>query len=157
MTDKRPVLLGMNNPLSDRPEHALYPVPDGCTGHRLWTMLNERTGATKTQYLRAFDRRNLIIGDWDPGEARLLGAEFVAKSDTVGRVVVVLGEGPRRALGLRKQLITPITLNGTIYRQIPHPSGRCRFYNDPVCRAVAALLLEELYETGRSNREQEEL
>jgi len=30
----KPILLGMNNPLSDDQAHALYPVPDGCTGAR---------------------------------------------------------------------------------------------------------------------------
>jgi hypothetical protein len=71
-----------------------------------------------------------------------------------GRVVVVLGEGPRRALDLPRQLIRPVSRLGVVWRQIPHPSGRCRFYNDPVARAVVALLLEELYR-GETEKEED--
>lgn len=34
----KPLIVGMNNPLSATPEHALYPWPRGCAGHRLYEM-----------------------------------------------------------------------------------------------------------------------
>jgi hypothetical protein len=153
LRDTRPVIVGMNNPLSTSPEHALFPAPDGCTGHRIWRMLNERTGCTRGQYLAAFDRRNLVVGDWSAQVARDSAAQLISGMER-GRVVVVLGEGPRRALDLPRQLIRPVSRLGVVWRQIPHPSGRCRFYNDPVARAVVALLLEELYR-GETEKEED--
>lgn len=143
--DTRPVLLGMNNPLSSDPEHALYPHPPGCTGWRLWDMLQERVpGVTRGQYLRAFDRRNLVDGrSWSREQARTRAESLVLEMR--GREVVVLGEDPRSALGLPKLLIEPQELWGATWRQIPHPSGRNLWYNEPEHRLMVAVLLEQLY------------
>jgi hypothetical protein len=134
----------MNNPVSSEPGHELYPAPPGCTGHRIWMMLNSKTGASKSQYLRTFDRRNLVSGKtWSRGRAVEAGRVLI--EELVGREVVVFGEEPRRALGLQKLLIHPQVMFGVTWRQLPHPSGRCLWYNDPDCRALAAALLAELY------------
>ncbi len=122
----KPVLLGLDNP---HPTEALAPWPPNCSGWRLWKMLNERTGATPEEYEQAFDRRNIKTHSL-PGE---------------GQVVVVLGEEVRKALGLPKVLIHPVQMMGLTFRQVPHPSGRTLFYNDPVQRQLVAMLLEELY------------
>lgn len=137
----------MNNPVSPLPEHALYPHPPGCTGWRLWDMLQERLpGVTKGQYLRAFDRRNLIDGkEWDAGVAQTRVAQIIG--ELRGREIVVLGAAPRRALGLPELLIHPLQWQGSTWRQLPHPSGRNHWYNDPTCRTLAACLLAELYES----------
>lgn len=142
------VLLGMNNPLRVDPEFALYPAPVNCTGWRLWKMLNARTGALKHEYLGAFERRNLVpLLTWSPRAARA-HAELL-KDQLRGREVIVLGAETRRALGLPELLVLPQTIGETTWRQLPHPSGRCHWYNDPGNRAVAELLLEEMYERGR--------
>jgi hypothetical protein len=116
--DTRPVLLGMNNPVSSEPGHELYPAPPGCTGHRIWMMLNSKTGASKSQYLRTFDRRNLVSGKtWSRGRAVEAGRVLI--EELVGREVVVFGEEPRRALGLQKLLIHPQVMFGVTWRQLP--------------------------------------
>jgi hypothetical protein len=143
--DARPVLLGMNNPLSSDPAHALYPHPPGCTGWRLWEMLNERVPLSKTQYLRTFDRRNLVDKPkWSKQEARDRG-RWLREFDLRGREVVVLGNEPRDALLLPPKLIEPQLIEGITWRQIPHPSGRNLWYNDPHNRMLVAVLLEQLY------------
>ena len=141
----KPILMGMNNPLSRRPEHALYPSPPGCTGHRIWKMLSARTGATEEQYLAAFDRRNLqnarlwtATDAWAAAEAML--------PQLRGRLVVLLGVEVRKAFGVPPLLVHPQTLHGVTWRQLPHPSGRCHWYNAPRNKRVAELLLAELYE-----------
>lgn len=140
----KPVLLGMNNPLSSRPEHALYPEPPRCTGWNLWKMLHDKTGATQEQYLEAFDRRNLLNARrWDARQARAAANSLVDLLQ--GRVVVVLGAEVVHALGLPRLLLHPQVSRGVTWRQLPHPSGRCHWYNDPKNREVASLLLEELY------------
>lgn len=144
--DTRPVLLGMDNPLSSAPEHALYPHPPGCTGWRLYDMLRERLpGVTRGQYLRAFDRRNLCEEKWSIRAARDRGRWLTRELQ--GREVVVLGAQPRSALGLPELLIEPQDRDGVTWRQIPHPSGRNLWYNDPGHRQMVAVLLEQLFKS----------
>ena len=146
-TAMKPILMGMNNPLSARPEHALFPYPPGCTGHRIWKMLEARTGATRSQYLEAFERRNLLNSlAWKKHEAR--PAALAVWPQLLGRVVVLLGNDPRDAFGVPPLLVHPQEYGGVTWRQLPHPSGRCHWYNSPKNRDVAALLLQELYEAS---------
>lgn len=149
----KPVLIAMNNPHSDDPRHALYPAPQGTAGYRLWQMLAEvRPGVTRVSYRDAFDRRNLVLDRvWDSASAR--GAAALLDFPP-GTVVVVLGDEVRRALGLRPCLIHPtadLGLEGVYTRQLPHPSGRCRWYNHPTHRLLAGLLLAELYDQSRED------
>jgi hypothetical protein len=134
--DGRPVLLAMNNPIAGDPRYALYPHPRGCAGERLFRMLAAEAYAaaelvTPRQYVRAFDRRNVL-----PGLA--------------GRRVVVLGVQTLAALGWARGewgvwlWSSPGLLDdhlGTDYCCLPHPSGRCREYNDPTMVALAGRIL----------------
>lgn len=146
--DRRPILVGEVNPYSARLEHALYPTPPGCSGWRVWKMLEERCGATRSDYANAFDRRNLVRGTWDVAKAKAEAGRIHAHA--AGATVVLLGEKVRRAFGLPRELVHPIVRDGVTYRQVPHPSGRCLFYNDPVQRALVAVMLEDLYLEGRA-------
>lgn len=150
----RVIILGMNNPLSEDPRHALAPYPAGSAGHRLWRLLaDRRPGLLRMDYMARFDRRNLVPGKkWIARGAALLGAALARELADKGRVVLVLGEEPRVALGLEKQLIHPfVGLGGTVWRQLPHPSGRCLWYNDPANRLLAGMLLEELYDRSEAD------
>lgn len=136
------ILVGMNNPLSDDPRAALWPDPPGCAGHRLWMLLHARTKCGPRTYVHGFERMNLVLArDFDPRAARLAADEFVRQYQ--GRRVVVLGAAVRTAFRLPPVLATPVLSRGVTFRQLPHPSGRCRWYNDPKHRAVAGMLLEE--------------
>ena len=143
---EQPVIIGMNNPLSVRPEHALFPDPPGCTGWRIWQLLVKKVPwATEDLYLEAFDRRNACDRRvWDKGRASELLAEALPRLE--GRTVILLGLEVQRAAGLpRLPNVIPIRERGIVFRCLPHPSGRCRWYNDPVNREMASLVLEELY------------
>lgn len=142
----RPLILGMNNPISSAPEHALFPAPEGCTWHRLWVMLHDRTQASRGAYLQAFERRNLVLGRrWSPVMAREAAGPLIEELRGSGRTVVVLGAEVRDALRLPRLLIKPQELHGVVWRQLPHPSGRNLWFNNPENRELACLLLEELY------------
>jgi len=142
---ERPVLLGMNNPLSVRPEHALWPSPPGCAGYRLWQMVSDGVpgGVSVGSYVRVFDRRNVLRGPWDQRAARRAASGLTR--DLRGRSVVVLGNQAREALGLPRLLVHPQVIDDVTWRQLPHPSGRNRWYNDPGCRELASQLLASLY------------
>lgn len=104
-------------------------------------MLREFTPLSEEDYLEKFDRRNLLekIGQ-DPFEAAEKFREMLSEGDQV----VVFGEVVRRALGLPKVLIHPVTAGGVCYRQIPHPSGLTRLYNHPTMRWLVAQTLYDL-------------
>jgi hypothetical protein len=147
VSDYRPVCVGMNNPISQAPGHALYPHPPGSTGHRLWQMLEDRAGVTKRGYLAAFDRRNLVIGaEWSRAAGALAAGDMLPRLRD--RVVLLLGDEVRRCFGLPWVLIHPVEADGAVFRQLPHPLGKCLWYNDRENRRVAASLLEELYWLG---------
>lgn len=146
----KPILIGMNNPVSTRPGHELYPAPMGCTGHRLWEMLYARTGASMRDYLDVFERRNLVRGlEWDMLGARARAFEVATELMGSGRTVVLLGQEVYKAVAysvaLPKILVHPQVSWGVTWRQIPHPSGRNTFYINPDNRKVVELLMEELY------------
>lgn len=139
------MILGMNNPHSDRPDAALLPWPSGCAGHRLWRMVNEVCGVSRREYCRLTDRRNLLNArTWDVGAAGPRARD--AWRTLEGRRVIVLGATVRRLLW---RPVTPPASwthdekSGIDWAYLPHPSGLCRDYNDPVMRIAAGLLIEE--------------
>jgi hypothetical protein len=144
------ILVGMTNPLNSDPSHALYPAPEGCTGHRLWRMLHEVSGASRMDYRDGFERMNLCHGEWTKEQARASARHL---REDIGRLpspqsltVVALGREVARALDLPEEhgLVTPLVRDGVAWRQVPHPSGRNPWYNKPEHRLVVGLLLEEL-------------
>lgn len=149
----RAVLLGMNNPLSSDPDDALVPWPDRCSGHRLWRLLSNAVegGVAQEDYLRAFERRNLLPGrEWDDAEARATAPALL--KELTGRRVVVLGSKTATALGMRKPL-TPLEWHRHAgyevdYALVPHPSGLNQWYNAEGRRALAGRFLAGLCREG---------
>ena len=146
-TDNRPVLIGMNNPLHSEPRYALFPYPEGCTGHRIFSMLETRVpGLTRKQYLDAFDRRNVVNGKtWDKKLAREGAAKLEQEFWGSGRTIVLLGNETVAAFAHPRLLLHPQVIGGATWRQVPHPSGRNLWYNDATNRELVARLLEDLY------------
>lgn len=152
----RAVLLGMNNPLSQRVEAALHPAPVNSTGHRIFRLLNEpRLGLPqlhRIDYMYGFRRLNLLRGAWNRRAAEEAGPWARWCLDPSEELVIVLGSEVWRALGLPKDhpSVLPVGMGSspTEWRWLPHPSGRNRWYNDPDNRLVAAMLLREAYQRG---------
>jgi len=152
----KPILIGLNNPHSRRPEHALFPLPFGASGYRLWSMLSAVSGMSRSEYAESFDRRNLSpdMRDLPKSELRSLGARAI---DAVprGARVVLLGQQVRVAISdrLSRPLDASLTIHpqerdGVVWRLIPHPSGRCLYYNDPVARTMVGMMLADLVQGG---------
>jgi hypothetical protein len=136
----------MNNPLSRDPAHALFPHPPGCTGHTLWRW----SGLTKQEYLDRFERRNVLPGrEWDLRDAREVAP--LIRESLVGRRVVLLGSPVNSLMrgGTEHELAgafvwRPSDARGGLMAMLPHPSGRNRFYNDPLAVAAAEIFMQEL-------------
>lgn len=143
----KPILIGMNNPVNTAPGFELYPAPEGCTGHRLWSMLHgRRPDVSRREYLDSFDRRNLVRSTvFDAKAAQHEAARVYASLWGSGRTVVLLGRDVQKAFGIPPLLLHPQVSGGTTYRQLPHPSGRNLWYNDEKNRDLVAVLLDELY------------
>ena len=137
-------LVGMCNPyLGAEP---LSPRVKNSSGWRLWKMLNDRCGLPMDQYEAAFTRYNLFNGPiWYDDRAEE-NAECIKDDFVRGDVAILLGERVCGAMGVDKVLIHPQVVDGVEYRVIPHPSGLCRFYNEPLYRDLVAMMLEDLSE-----------
>jgi hypothetical protein len=142
--------MGIDNPHSADPAYALSPYIAGTTGWRIWKMLSDRTACTWHDYMGAFQRANVCdLPILEGSGGRVVIPTKLLKVLQLSSSVVLLGDRVRKHFGLPKQLIHPIIRDGVTYRQVPHPSGRCRFYNCPTQRELVAMLLEELYAQGR--------
>lgn len=144
----RVVLVGMSNPRSADRRLALVPHPPNSAGHRLFLMLRKRVHCTHIEYREGFERRNLVsTTTWSQNIARRNAEHMIEEFQ--GRTVLLLGAAVRDAFGLPPVLVKPVVHRGVVFRQLPHPSGRCRWYNNPRHRRIAEMLLEELYEEGK--------
>lgn len=144
----KPVLIGIHNPVSTQPGYELYPLPVGCTGHRIWQMLaGFDPGITQRGYRDTFDRRNLCVGVISKRAAREAAERIRAELYGSGRSVVLLGRDVQNAFGVQPS--APAAAQTTVERitwyQVPHPSGRNHWYNDPENRRLVSGLLGKLY------------
>jgi len=128
---RRPILLGESNPYSAALGDALSPRFPNSTGQRLWRL----TGMAEDDYLASFDRRNLCRTRWSSKRAQR-AARDLKKHLERDNVIVMLGHKVRRAMGDPPR--------GVQFLFIPHPSGRCRAYNDPSVRRRVRRLLRKL-------------
>lgn len=147
----RPLLVGMNNPVSMAPQYALYPAPEGHAGHRLWSFLNDFCPVSRQEYIRVFERVNLVVGDWNKRAAAEQATRM--RAELQSRHVVLLGTQVFEAFGHKRVLdqapyADPNGLSfGCTYYQVPHPSGRNIWYNIPENRQRVGRLLSHLYKS----------
>ncbi len=132
----RVLVVGEVNPISSRPEHALFCAPAGCSGHRLQELI---FGLPRVHYL-ALWRTNLCRGDWSKVSARHRVSEL-ADGRCPWDVIVMLGRqvasafapligisGAARPPDISSTISTGRTI---ILVAIPHPSGLNRAWNTP--------------------------
>ena len=134
---ERVLLVGESNPHSSDPRYALWPRPVGATGDRLCKILCIDAAA----YLRTYDRVNLCTSRWNARDARDI------TSGLHHRVRILLGCKVAEAHGIKDWVPFQIyDLGSCRALALPHPSGRCRYWNDPEAshraRAMAAELVD---------------
>jgi hypothetical protein len=115
-----------------RAKHSpMFPYPKGSAGHRLWEM----SGLSRADYVYGLERVNLIpewTVRWDSHRAieRARTLVFACKPS----VAFLCGRRVATAFGLPEVDLPHKTTSGVLECElvaIPHPSGRCREYNDP--------------------------
>lgn len=158
MTVGKAILIGMNNPHSTAAEHALYPAPVGVAGWRLWTMMDQAAGLPRSEYVRIFDRRNLVRGDWRRDLAATNAAVMFRKQRIDECRVVLCGAQVVEAFRKAGAKVDEQP-HFTWFRPgpsplgkwaiIPHPSGRSHTWNDKAVRDAAKIFFAELVELAR--------
>lgn len=127
-TSHPPVLVGEANPRSGDERLALYPRPRTSAGGRLCHSIFRMA---EREYLRAFDRVNLCPRAWCDEDARERAADVFALAKRRGQSVVLLGARVSRAFGFDFEPFSVRYVEGARVLTLPHPSGRCRAWNDP--------------------------
>ena len=134
----RVVLVGEDNPHGDDQKMALFPYPPQSAGARLCEVILEMR---KGEYLRRFKRRNLCRGKWSAQEAGESAAALLDQARRDDLALVLLGAKVLAASGWdwkREEVVGQSLVFRPLYLDpagallaIPHPSGRCRRWNDP--------------------------
>jgi len=153
----RVILVGEDNPLSGQPEHALLHVPPGHAGHRLQSLV---LGLTPAVYL-AMWRVNLCAAAWDTKEARKRAYDEILDLDAPWSLVVMLGSKVASAFAPSDSAVklAPFTSTQHVVQRssglaiarktftlaaLPHPSARCRTWNETDAVQRARSMLREL-------------
>lgn len=148
----RPLLIGQAPGPNTDPALPLFPIPKTSAGGRL----QELTGLSLLEYVKTFDRVNLLPyfpGKWKrddkfPMSPAKLAAAAV-RPHLVGRTVILVGRNVANAFGLEipfHHWHHMVCKRGECLKKcdglcrvaiIPHTSGRCHWYNDEVNQAEA--------------------
>lgn len=154
------VLVGMNNPYGADPKYALYPMPATSAGGRLFKMLRAASDGDlgMSEYARIFDRINLVSGDWDRRLAEAKATDLVINGNYARRRVVLLGQEVKNAFLKTSTIALPESharwqycsrSGAERWATLPHPSGRCRDWNDPEFMAICNPFFKGLVELAR--------
>lgn len=119
------LLVGELNPFGADPRMALFYLPRTSSGNRLRRIL----GLSDVDYMRHCSRVNLCVGRWDLGKAREAARDLLF-SERPARVVVLLGLKVRQAFVVER-MFKPTVRRDKLIVSVPHPSGRCRTWNEP--------------------------
>ena len=145
------LLIGEDNPQSSHPAHALVCYPDGCAGHRLQEQI---LGIVPDEYL-AIWRANLCCPSWSQAEARLRFGLLMTMRGRPWTRVVCLGRKVSKiaeewtatvnqGLGFSLRPFGACFTDDVMLASLPHPSGRCREWNDPRSYDRAARVMREI-------------
>lgn len=128
--------MGELNPYGADPTYALYPYPVNSAGGRLCRRV---LGLEPREYLRRYRRVNLCARRWSLAEARAAAAALEERG-----VTVLLGA--KVCAAFRVEYLPFSVQGGRVV--LPHPSGRCRAWNEPGAYGAARAVLREAGAVG---------
>lgn len=133
----RPLLVGEMNEKDSDPRAALSLLPPGGSGGRLAKIL----GLSAKKFLHRFDRVNLCSVEWDPVSASVAALTILSGGER--RVLILLGHRVASAFGIKASLFEEVAHpTGARILVLPHPSGRCRIWNDQAAALRARKLVD---------------
>ncbi len=146
----RPLLVGATpNPRSNSPTA----LAGRCTG-----FLAMISGLSYDVITEDFERVNLVpevvFGNWPARMARE-NATKMSATRCQYRDVLLLGKDVGNAFGLKCSFFEEVDVGcGDAFHSylIPHPSGLCRTWNNPVSRAIGGKLIREVHARWRDAR-----
>lgn len=125
----RPLLVGEDNPYSRDPRYALYPEPEHSAGGRLCQLIMR---LSVKEYIRGFDRVNLCAEKWSMREAKDHADRIMTNAILNNWKVVLLGAKVTEAFKFDFKPFSSLRyLDRVEIVILPHPSGRCRAWNEP--------------------------
>jgi hypothetical protein len=137
---KQLLFVGEANPYGARPEFALYHLPRNASGNRL----REHLGLTDNQYLKLFDRVNLLDEPkWSAPRARAAAVTLLA-ARPAGSALVLLGTRVAPAFLVPKTPCQRYERDGRLLLVLPHPSGLCHVWDEDGVEARARALFAEV-------------
>lgn len=128
-------LVGECNPYGGGDDYALFPSPDGCSGHRLCCTVLRMSRAA---YLDCFVRVNLCVGRW----SMPLAVERARRLRRDAGRLILCGAKVARAFMVAYE---PVSVVESRLLVIPHPSGMCRAWNDPATALRVRLAMSSFY------------
>jgi hypothetical protein len=131
------IVVGELNPYGADPRYSLWPEPRRAAGNRLRLIF----GLTDLQYTRMLDRINLCAGVWRLKAARAAAWDIQVLNPRA--VIVLLGAKVRSAFDFRGDLFTTVRAGEQVMVGLPHPSGRCRLWNEEGAVTRARVVLRE--------------
>jgi hypothetical protein len=121
---RKPLIVGESNPYGGDDYYALYPAPDGCSGHRLCCRI---LGMDPDAYLEVFGRTNLVRGPWRIGPARERAKQLW--EDPTAGPFILLGAKVCAAWDIPFKPFE--VFDGGTTLVLPHPSGINRMWGIP--------------------------
>lgn len=129
------LVVGEVNPFGSDPKMALYHLPRGSSGNRLRRIM----GLRDCEYAGLLHKVNLCSGKWSDVDAYVKAKDLLRSQH---EVLVLLGARVRRMFG-GPAPFERLRVHDKVMVGLPHPSGRCRLWNDPesFVRARTQLIL----------------
>lgn len=137
----RTIIIGVSDPYTTDPSHALSAREANSAGSRLYRMLVEYEGrsgrfpSSPLEYEDSFERLNLCVSSWDIREASRKVLKLALYLH--GRRVLFLGNSVAGCASATLDFPRPpkwewvrVQKHGFDCASVPHPSGRCRDYNE---------------------------
>lgn len=142
----RPVLIEMDS--SSWLGLELYPEPETSSGYKLLQIMNEKFSISKSDYIKIFDRRNLIRRGTT---AEQVVEEFLQEFTHSGRTIILLGEDTHRLFNFKNRIFECIEYLGCTWCLLPHPSGGNLKISQTANRMKTAAILELIYNQFKNN------
>lgn len=147
----RLLIVGLDNPQSGDPRHALYPVPRGCTGYRLWQMMQDVQELQVRAYVNIPKTNLFPCGRMEKRLVESAGSLVQSQIRSGKWSAVLLGAVVRDAVMPVLRDYAPgewcALQKSARVCWIPHPSGRNHAYNDKKFRRKIGKFLWEAYKS----------